>query len=549
MGIFYALWIGSHALFIPDEGRYSEVAREMVASGDYITPRLNGVAFLDKPALYYWLQASAIHLFGLKEWALRFWPAFMGVLGTIITYLAGRVLFSRRAGLISAIMLGTTPLYYGAAHYANLDLEVAALIGNSLLCFLAGIQTENVRVRRNFLLSAYAFSGLAVLTKGLIGIVFPLLIVGSWILILNKWSMLKKIYLGMGCLIFLAITLPWYVLVQKANPEFLHFFFVTQQVSRFLTTQDFNSKAAIWFYIPVVLAGFFPWSVFLIQSLVQTGKRIWSDRKRYSVELFLLLWFSIVLIFFSIPKSKTVGYILPIFPVAALLVGNYLNNAWSNSRIKDILVGGYAYLSISIVVGIAFFILPYFQAQLHLPIHMLPLLRCMSLTLFVSAFFTSMSIRKCSMNSLFLSLTVTIGVLLLMFLASADGLNEKSIKPLAIQLKPTLTSNDEIVTFYKYYQDLPIYLERRITIVADWHAADIGSKDNWLRELWYGMVFQDTKDWLIEENTFWKRWNSNKRLFVLTDVRYFNNFKNKPNVYKIQEYNHVVLFSNKPRNA
>ena len=110
-GFFYAFWIGSYALFTPDEGRYSEVAREMVTSGDYITPRLNGVAFLDKPALYYWLQASAIHLFGLKEWALRFWPAALGILGCLMTYTAGFLLFNRRTGILAAIILATSPLY------------------------------------------------------------------------------------------------------------------------------------------------------------------------------------------------------------------------------------------------------------------------------------------------------------------------------------------------------------------------------------------------------------------------------------------------------
>lgn len=94
LGVFYALFIGGHALFTPDEGRYSEVAREMVASGDYITPRLDGVAFLDKPALYYWLQASAIKLFGIKEWALRLWPALIGILGSLLAYCVGRTLYN-----------------------------------------------------------------------------------------------------------------------------------------------------------------------------------------------------------------------------------------------------------------------------------------------------------------------------------------------------------------------------------------------------------------------------------------------------------------------
>lgn len=267
LGLFYALWMGAHALVTPDEGRYSEVAREMVVTGDYITPRLNGVAFLDKPVLYYWLQASAIKLFGLSEAALRCWPMIIGLLGCVMTYLAGRVLFDRRTGIVSAIILATSSLYYGAAHYANLDLEVGVLISSALFSFIIAMSLDNPRLKTRFLLLAYVFAALAVLTKGLIGIAFPIMIIGAWILILNRWSLLLKMHLVQGMLIFFAITLPWYVLVQKANPEFLHFFFVTQQVARFLTMQDFNSKAAYWFYVPVVLAGMFPWSLFLFQGV------------------------------------------------------------------------------------------------------------------------------------------------------------------------------------------------------------------------------------------------------------------------------------------
>jgi 4-amino-4-deoxy-L-arabinose transferase-like glycosyltransferase len=545
MGIFYALWIGAHALFIPDEGRYSEVAREMVASGDYITPRLNGVAFLDKPALYYWLQASAIHLFGLKEWSLRFWPALMGVFGTLITYVAGRFLWTRRAGLLSAVMLGTTSLYYGAAHYANLDLEVAVLISSSLLCFLAGLQAQHQPARFRFLISAYVFSGLAFLTKGLIGIAFPGLIVGVWILLLNRWANLKNMYLMLGIIIFLAITAPWYILVQKANPEFLHFFFVTQQVSRFLTTQDFNSKAAFWFYIPVVLIGFFPWSLFLVQAFIKNVKQVFSNKQLYASELFLVIWFSVVFIFFSIPKSKTVGYILPVFPAAALLVGVYIDYYWTSSYLKKLLTTASVYVVLSLLLGVAFLLAPFAASFLEAPAHLYILLREMSMVLFASALAVALSIRKQSMKAVFLSLTLTIGSLLLLFIANADGLNEKSIKPLAVELRAKLTQQDEVITYYKYYQDLPIYLERRITIVADWHAADIANNDNWLREMWYGMVFQDTKDWLIDKPMFWKRWHSDKRLFVITDTRYFDNFKNQPGVYVFSKRDNVVIFSNK----
>ena len=223
IGIFYLLWLGSYSLFTPDEGRYSEVAREMVATNDYITPRVNGVAFLDKPVLYYWLQAAAINLFGVNEWALRFFPALLGVLGCIVTYICGRQLFDRRTGIIAAIILATTPLYFGGAHYADLNLEVAVLITCTLLFFITAIQTSG-RNQRNFIIAAWVSAALAFLTKGLIGIAFPAMIAGTWIILLWRWDVLKKIRLITGFMLFIIITLPWYMLVQKANPAFLHYF-------------------------------------------------------------------------------------------------------------------------------------------------------------------------------------------------------------------------------------------------------------------------------------------------------------------------------------
>lgn len=545
LGFFYALWIGSHPLFTPDEGRYSEVAREMVVSGDYITPRLNGVAFLDKPVLYYWLQASAIKVFGLTEGALRFWPAVLGILSMLVTYMTGRLLFSRRAGLISAIILATSPLYYGGSHYANLDLEVASFVADSLLCFIAAMEGSLPRLKNILLLAAYTFAGLAALTKGLIGIAFPAMIIGAWILILNRWNIVTKMRLFTGLLIFIVIAAPWYVLVQQANPEFLHFFFVTQQVSRFLTTQDFNSKAAVWFYVPVVLAGFFPWAIFLAQTIAQKCRLVWQDRQQHGIELYLLLWLVIVFVFFSIPRSKTVGYILPVFPVMALLVGSYLDSVWDNAQAKGVRAASWLFMLLGGILSIVFFILPYFNQIIEAPPSFLHYVRYMGVAIAVAVICVYSLRHQPRFAPLFACLTTASVVLLLIFIFSAASINENTIKPLAMQLKSQLQPEDEVVTFYKYYQDLPIYLERRVTIVADWHSADIPHKDNWVREMWYGMVFQDTKNWLIEENTFWQRWNSDKRLYVVTDEDYYKDLKSKVTVYKIAQHHDVVLLSNK----
>lgn len=549
-GMFYAVWIGAHALFTPDEGRYSEVAREMIVTGDYITPRLNGVVFLDKPILYYWLQASAINLFGLKEWALRFWPAFMGVLGSLITYIAGRLLFNRRTGIISAIIVVTCPLYYGAAHYANLDLEVAVLIASSLLFFITGIRAESQKWRTGFLITAYVFAGLAALTKGLIGIVFPAMIIGAWILLANRWDVLKKMRIPLGLAIFAAISIPWYVLVQKANPEFFEFFFVKQQVSRFLTTEHFNNRTTTWFYVPIVLLGIIPWCVFTIQALAYNIKSVWKNKQNHQVELFLLLWLFLIFAFFSVPKSKTVGYILPIFPAIALLTGNYLDQCWDKVKSTGIRVGMALFLLLCAALSIGSFIAPQIKS-LEINPEMSHYLTINAVVFMISGLVMGYLLLKKRLPEQFVAISISAVALLLLVTASCGAINQKTIKPMAVQIKSQLQPDDEIVAYYKYFQDLPIYLERRITIVADWTADDIATNDNWLRELWYGMPFQDTKDWLINDKTFWKRWNGNKRLFVFTDESYYEAIqkKSKHKVYKIAQHHHAILLSNRPSSA
>lgn len=546
LSLFYAFLIGSHALFTPDEGRYSEVAREMVATGDYITPRLNGVAFLDKPVLYYWLQASAIVMFGLKEWALRFWPALMGVFGCLIAYAAGRVMFSRRAGVISALVLATSPLYFGAAHYANLDLEVAVLISTSLLFFIMSAQTPS-SLHKGFLISAYVFASLAALTKGLIGIAFPVMIIGTWIVLLNRWSLIPRMRILTGFVLFMLITVPWYVLVQKANPQFFEFFFIKQQVARFLTTEHFNNRTTWWFYIPIVIAGLFPWCVFIAQAIFQAAKKCWQQKQASANQLFLLIWFFLIFTFFSFPKSKTVGYILPVFPPAALLIGYYLDTIWENAKRSQILTAAISFIIICIGVT-AFSLYAPFITILEVEPLLIPYLKINAFIFALAGSITLLQVLlKKSLRAILLTIFATSIAFSLLMLASCDALNQKTIKPITTQLKPFLTDNDEVVAYYKYYQDLPIYLERRITIVADWQAPDIGTNDNWRRELWYGMPFQDTSDWLINEDAFWKRWHSSKRLFVLTDEGYYEQFKQnaKSPVYKIAQYNQRILLSNK----
>lgn len=536
---FYSLWLGSYPLFTPDEGRYTEVAREMVASGDFITPRVDGVAFLDKPVLYYWLQAVAISLFGIHEWAIRLFPMLLGIMTCLVTYACGRSLFNRRTGLLAALILASSPLFFGGAHYADLNIEVAAWISCSLLCFITGIQQDG-RARFLLMMAAYFSAACAFLTKGLIGLAFPGLIIGAWLAIAFRFDLIKKMHLILGLLLFIALVLPWYVLVQQANPEFLHYFFVTQQVSRFLSSGEFNNKTPFWFYLPVVLVGFFPWTIFLFQTLKKHIQQVMQARSAHLSELFLLLWAGIIFVFFSIPSSKTVGYIFPVFPALALLTARYLSLTWQETEHNR---AALCLVVLSTLLGGVLLALPYIDFMDFSP-HLMPYLLAMAITMILGGLLALCLMHQplfpliliCfACNALFLSLLTS----------SARYLNTNSTKSLAVVLKEQKAKEDEVVAYYRYYQDLPLYLGERITIVADWQSPDIAKKDNWEREMWLGMPFQKTDDWLINEDKFWKRFRGDERVFVLVSNNYLDQFKREAKrYYHFGEYNGVNLFSN-----
>ena len=200
-GLFFIL-LGSRPLFTPDEGRYAEIAREMVMRSDYVTPYLNGIKYFEKPILFYWLGAAAIKLGGLNLWSVRSINALLGLLGCLLTYVTARKLYDRMTGLLAAMILGTSVLYFVMAHMVSLDLPVTVFLTMSMYSFLLGSQEPRDRVRRFYLWGASTAAALAVLTKGLIGIVFPIMVISVWMAIMHEWRLLKKLYLPSCLFIF-----------------------------------------------------------------------------------------------------------------------------------------------------------------------------------------------------------------------------------------------------------------------------------------------------------------------------------------------------------
>ena len=329
-----AAWLAGLAarpLYKTDEARYGEISREMAQSGDWVTPRLNGIKYFEKPPLQYWAGAAAIELFGVHDWAARLWTGLMALAGVALVFYAGRRLFGPSAGAVAAALLASAPLYLAYGQFNTLDMGVSVLLSAGIFAFALaqGPDAERAlaahaeRGRRRWMLAGWAACALAVLSKGLIGIVLPAATVALYVMVRRDWAMLRRLELVRGTALFLAITAPWFVAVSLRNPEFAHFFFVQEHFQRFTTTMHHRVHPA-WYFIPVLAGGVAPF-LFVIASAW------WAALRRpgpgFSPSLFLALWALVVFVFFSASGSKLPGYILPLAPALALLGGAYVARA------------------------------------------------------------------------------------------------------------------------------------------------------------------------------------------------------------------------------
>ncbi len=327
----YAL--GLRTLVPPDEGRYAEMAREMVASGDWITTRLNGLKYFEKPPLQTWMNALTFSLFGLGDWQARLWTGLCGIGGVLLSGYTGARLFGARAGLYAALVLGSSLYWVASGQIDSLDMSLSAMMSISL-CALLLAQRDGAAPaeRRNWMLACWAGMALAVLAKGLIGLVLPGGVLVLYTLAARDWAIWSRLHLGKGLLLFIAIAAPWFVLVGVANPEQPHFFFIHEHWERFLL-KTHHREGAWYYFAPLLAIGLVPWLGLLPQSLLAAvrgdalaGARTFQPRR------LLLIWAGFIFFFFSYSSSKLPGYILPIFPALAILIGVYLETAARRQR-------------------------------------------------------------------------------------------------------------------------------------------------------------------------------------------------------------------------
>ena len=369
-----ALWIlllvlaALRPLAVPDEGRYGEVGRWMLQSGDWLTPRLNGIPLFHKPPYLYWLEALSLTAFGNHAWAVRLVPALHAGGMLLSLYLAARAIGGERLARRAAIMLGTSLTFLFGGQYANHDMLVAAWIGIAIWCFAFAFM-HGERPHANLARLGFVACAFGVLSKGLIGLVLPGLVLFLWLLWTRQFRKLLALPWLSGLLLFAAIAVPWFVLAEQKHHGMLAYLFGTQQFSRY-TANTFNNGQPWWFYLASLLVLLFPWVFFVGNQLLALVTRSNAATDLIAKEWSSLCWIWLVAIigFFSIPHSKLIGYALPVLPPLALLAALGWARAMAHARFPGRVFAGLAALGIAPAVAISVLATHYTEKKLSLDV-------------------------------------------------------------------------------------------------------------------------------------------------------------------------------------
>ena len=486
----YFAGLGDYGFVDPDEGRYSEIPREMIEAGDYITPRLNYVKYFEKPILHYWLTAASFKMFGQNEFAGRLTPVVLGLLGCVVTSaLAYIITKDKRSSFVSAMILASSTLWFGISRINITDMTLTFFFTLSLFFFRLWAEDTQKFL---WLCMFYVSMALTVLTKGLIGVVLPGGIAVIYALMTKQSKkILMRIFSPTAIIIFFIVNCIWFIPVCMANSDFFHFFFIREHFLRYTTKIHQRYQPFYWF-IPILIAGLVPYTGTLYDSIkAMLGKcRLISK----SDGIFLGLWFFITFIFFSFSNSKLVTYILPCFPPLAILAGASLSS-FEGKEFRNFITINAVILIPLALTGI---IWPTFTNDTRVIAMRIPAisLAVMLLVFTVSTFFLMYSKRT-------LFITCILGVLTMYsasgaFIVEGKLLSHKEAAAIIKTYEP-----DEVVVFQNLMQGMNFYLERR-TITADT-----------IDELEFGASQIDDADkYFITENEAKNLWTGNKRIVI-----------------------------------
>ncbi|MBL8480580.1 MAG: glycosyltransferase family 39 protein [Rhodocyclaceae bacterium] len=464
---FSLLWLGTldyRKLIKPDEGRYAEIAREMAVSGDWVTPRLNGIKYFEKPPLQYWATAAAYEVFGPNEWTARLWTALTGLAGVWLAWFTVRRLWGADAGALAAMCLGSCLLYLGMGHMNTLDMGLGFFLQLALSGFvLANATAADRQAERRWMLLTWAALAAAVLSKGIVALVLT----GGTLVIYSfanrDFSPWRRLHLLTGLPLFLLIAAPWFVAVSLANPEFARFFFIHEHFERFLTPVH-RREQAWWYFLPILILGLLPWTTLALRG----AWRAWRAEapREFAPARLLLIFGALTFLFFSVSSSKLPSYILPVLPALVMAASPQILRLTGLELRAHILV-------LAVVAGIAFAVAPrvvdrYDRETTYAMMSDYAQWLTAGAALWLAATLAALLLTRVARRTDAFLVLAAGGLLA----GNAVVLGHESLAPsnssyyLAREVRPRLTPDVPFYSVERYDQTLTFYLNRTLTLVA-----------------------------------------------------------------------------------
>jgi 4-amino-4-deoxy-L-arabinose transferase-like glycosyltransferase len=497
-------------LFEPDEARYAEIPREMLASGNWLVPKLNGVDYFEKPPLTYWANAASIAAFGRSPFAVRL-PERLSILGTaLLLLLALRRPLGERVATLSALVFLASPLVFSIARVAVTDGVLTFAMAVTLLSlhrFL--LAREEGLSGRGAAAAAGLGCGLALLDKGLVGVVLPGGAFLLWCLLRRRPGYLKDILLSWAPVVALAVAAPYFVAVERAAPGFSDFFWIHEHFLRYATSEA-SRPGPVYYFAAAFLVGMLPWTFFL----ARLGRRLRFSRRAAAApdasDLWFALWTAVILVFFSLSYSKLLPYFLPACPAAAILFARVLEADRREGRSLARPLAFHAGLW-TIAAPAGFFLLERTGDLARYGATALVAIGLAALAAFGWA--AVLVSRRRPLEGVMVALAGWCIFYAVLIRVLPNLAIDQSSHDLAVAARKAAGNEAEVVCYHAYLQGFPWELEHRVRIFG------------WRGELAFGAGRGGQEAWFPERTAFWREWDSPKKLVALVRI------KDRPDLY------------------
>ncbi len=533
---------GFRNLWETDEARYAEIPREMVASGNWVTPTLNYVTYLEKPPLTYWLVALSYKLFGVSGASARLVPAACGFVTVLLVFLLGRSLADARAGFLAGLTLATSLMFFGLSRILMTDMVLCLGV---VLALYGAWQT-----RLGYRHGPYAFwlgCTIGFLSKGLLGPGLPIMATVLFAALAGEWSLLVWLLNWRALVMFVVLCAPWVVLVSWETPGFLSYFFIYEHLGRLLTASHQRYQPP-WFYAAVLPAALFPWIALLPWAVVRSWPgRLWRSEPERGW-LFAAVWFVSFFLFLSLSNSKMLHYLLPALPALALILGRSLAQVsaagWRNWAPPGLRASLTALTLALFAVGAGLVLVPALSPDISFSqAGLAPLLG----PLVAAAAGILIFVLRARLWSVLASPLLVFALVVACAAAVAPRLGDyRSVEGLVAPIREELKPGDYLVSYGDYFQGMPFYSGRRVVVVRNWGELDYGRRHAPQKE---------ARRWFLPDDGAFVRLlqQPRARVIALAETDAYERLRAKtkgvPGVllFEWQRLGDKTLFANRPR--